>query len=317
MLKLDFYTKIMLVIIGAFGSYSLGANNIANVMGVFLPDSPFSGIRIAGFLKFSSAQELFLIGAIAIALGIITYSKRVMMTVGNSIFRLSPVTAVIIVVSSSLVLFLFASSSLKFWLISHHLPSFPLVPVSSSQAVVGAVMGIGLAKGGKNIRYEILGKISLGWISTPLFSGLLSFILLFFMQNVFMLKTYKAVEYYLDNAIIKKLSISDEKVKEIMNKKYKNAVQFKNALDTTIQSSELKKQLMENAKYYNFVIDDYVIKKMKMLMPKEYFKVLKKLKGTKFHREWEIDHLFFSKIKKIDKREYRFLKKLLLRYAMK
>jgi PiT family inorganic phosphate transporter len=65
------------------------------------------------------------------------------------------------------------------------LPSFPLVPVSSSQAVVGAVLGLGLAKGGRNINFKLLGKIGVGWVLTPITAAVISFFLLFFMQNVF------------------------------------------------------------------------------------------------------------------------------------
>jgi PiT family inorganic phosphate transporter len=108
-----------------------------------------------------------------------------MMTVGSTIYKLNPITAFIVVLSSSIVLFLFASQGLKDLLISHGLPSFPLVPVSSSQSIVGGVIGIGLAKGGRNINLSILGKISLGWIATPVISALISYFALFVVQNVF------------------------------------------------------------------------------------------------------------------------------------
>ena len=100
--KLDAYTRAALIIAGAFGSYSLGANNIANVMGVFVPASPFTDFEVGDLFRVSSVQQLFLLGAIAIAVGVFTYSKRVMLTVGDG------------------------------------LPTIPLVPVSSSQAVVSA-----------------------------------------------------------------------------------------------------------------------------------------------------------------------------------
>jgi PiT family inorganic phosphate transporter len=187
LIRLDGMTRIALLAAGAFGSYSLGANNIANVMGVFIPVSPFPDVNFSGVFSLSSVQLLFLFGAVAIAVGIFTYSRRVMMTVGNSIFKLSPVAAFIVVLSSSLVLFLFASSSLQAWLLSHHLPTWPLVPVSSSQAVVGAVLGIGLAKSsGRNIDYSVIGRIGMGWVATPVIAGALSFIFLFIMQNLFM-----------------------------------------------------------------------------------------------------------------------------------
>ncbi len=190
LIRLDYMTRLGLIIVGAFGSYSLGANNIANVMGVFVPSAPFKDFNFYGVFTMTGTQQLFLIGAIAISIGVFTYSKRVMATVGNSIFKLSPIDALGVVLSSSLVLFVFASKDLKLFLESLSLPSFPLVPVSSSQAVVGAVIGIVIAKGGRNMNFGVLGKISVGWVSTPLISGIVSYFFLFFMQNVFMQKVF-------------------------------------------------------------------------------------------------------------------------------
>jgi len=172
-----------LLLAGAFGAYSLGANNIANVMGVFVPISPFKDISILSF-QFSSAQQLFFVGGLAISVGVITYSKKVMETVGNDLYTLSPIAALIVVFSSSLVLFLFASKSLELWLMARGLPSFPLVPVSNSQAVVGAVLGVGIAKGGRNINYKVLGKIGIGWITTPTSSGIISYTLLLLFSKI-------------------------------------------------------------------------------------------------------------------------------------
>ena len=190
MLKQDLYNRIGLVLIGAFAAYSLGANNIANVMGVFTEASPFKDIQIFGF-TISGIQQLFLIGGIAIAVGIYSYSQRVMMTVGNDLFKLTPTTALIVVLAESLVLFIFASQGLERFLVSNGLPAIPLVPISSSHAVIGAVVGVGLVKGVREMRYGILGKIALGWIATPVVAGILSFCALFFMQNVFELEVVR------------------------------------------------------------------------------------------------------------------------------
>jgi len=190
MLRQDAYTRVALVIIGAFGSYSLGANNIAIVMGVFVPAHPFGDLSVGNLFTLSGTQVLFLIGGLAIATGIYTYSKKVMLTVGNDIFKLNPVAALVVVLAESFVLFIFASKSLEHFLLSHGLPAIPLVPVSSSQAVVGGVIGIGLAKKARGINFKVLGKIASGWVSTPLSAALLSFVSLFFVQNVFHLKVY-------------------------------------------------------------------------------------------------------------------------------
>ena len=190
LLRRDTYTRIGLIIVGAFGAYALGANNIANVMGVFVPSSPFQNIELPYGMSLNSTQVLFLIGGIAISSGIITYSKNVMNTVGNGLMNMSPFVAWIAVFSQALVLFLFASQGLKDFLTSHNLPSFPLVPVSSSQAIIGAVIGIGLLKGGRDIHWGLLGRIALGWVATPLISAVVCFISLFFLANVFNLTVY-------------------------------------------------------------------------------------------------------------------------------
>ena len=184
-LRLDAYTRLSLLLAGAFGAYSLGANNIANVMGVFVPISPFTDIHIWNILYLSSTGQLFLLGGIAIAVGVITYSKKVMLTVGSDLLRLSPVAAFIVVISHSIVLFVFASQGISNFLNSINLPSIPLVPVSSSQAIVGAVIGIGILKGGNEVRWGIAGRIALGWFILPVIAALIAFLSLFVLQNIF------------------------------------------------------------------------------------------------------------------------------------
>ena len=185
LLRIDAYTRISLLVAGAFGAYSLGANNIANVMGVFVPISPFTDISISDIFVFSSREQLFLLGGIAIAVGVFTYSKKVMITVGNDLFKMTPVAAFIIVISHSIVLFLFASQGISQFLQSINLPSIPLVPVSSSQAIVGGVIGIGLLKGGKEVQWSIARKISIGWLTLPIMASIISYIILFILQNIF------------------------------------------------------------------------------------------------------------------------------------
>lgn len=182
--RFESYIKTGLIIVGAFGAYSLGANNIANVMGVFLPSFNLDPLDL-GIIVLSSSQQLFLAGGIAIALGIITYSKKVMETIGGNIVELSPEGAMVVVLAQSLVLFIFSSSGLSDIFQKIGLPPIPMVPVSSSQVIVGCVIGIGLYKGARNINFRLLGEIAVGWLSTPVISGLLAFFSLFFMSNIF------------------------------------------------------------------------------------------------------------------------------------
>jgi PiT family inorganic phosphate transporter len=52
------------------------------------------------------------------------------------------------------------------------------VPVSSSQAIVGAVMGIGLVKGIKNVSFKKIFHIMIGWVLTPVGAGIFTFLLI-------------------------------------------------------------------------------------------------------------------------------------------
>lgn len=185
LLMRDQLTRIGLILTAAVGAYALGANNIANVVGVFIESCPFKPVQFGSILTLNPMQVLFLLGSVAISIGILTYSHKVIKTVGNNLMRMSPTVALIIVLSQAAVLLLFSSVSLHNWLEASSLPTIPLVPVSSTQAVIGAILGIGLIKGGRNINWGIIGKIVLGWITAPLMAMLICFISLFFLENVF------------------------------------------------------------------------------------------------------------------------------------
>jgi inorganic phosphate transporter, PiT family len=186
-LWLDQWTRIGLLVAGALGAYSLGANNIANVVGVFVPASPIEDVRFGGIFTLTGPQHLFLLGGLAIAVGAF-FSKRVMMTVGKDIVTVGPVGGWVVVMAQALVLFVFSSQSLQAFVVNLGLPRIPLVPVSSSQAVVGAVCGLALARGMKGIRqirWRMLRNIAIGWVATPVIAAVISYVSLYFVQNVF------------------------------------------------------------------------------------------------------------------------------------
>ena len=214
LIRFESYIRTGLLISGAFAAYSLGANNIANVMGVFLPAFNLQELNL-GIISLSSNQQLFLLGGIAIAAGIITYSRKVMQTVGTNIVQLSPEAAMVVVLAHSLVLFIFSSSALSSLLNRIGLPSIPLVPVSSSQVIIGCVVGIGLYKGVSNINFRLLGQIALGWIATPLLTCILTCLSLFFFRNMFNIDVgHKITEGSAINEIIP--VTADAKISEIM-----------------------------------------------------------------------------------------------------
>jgi PiT family inorganic phosphate transporter len=136
-----------ILVAGCYGSYSLGANNVANVTGVYVN---------AGLLLPLAAST---IGGLSICLGVLTYSKRVMLTVGKGIVPLDPFSAFVVVLAEAMTLHLFTQLG---------------VPVSSSQAVVGAVVGVGLVGGLRTVSLKMLAAITAGWVMTPVAAGLIA-----------------------------------------------------------------------------------------------------------------------------------------------
>ncbi len=294
MFKLDKLTRYGLVLAGIFGSYSLGANNIANVMGVFVPVSPFSDISFYGIFKLTSEQQLFFIGGIAIAVGVFTYSKRVMMTVGEGIMELSPVAALIVVWSHSIVLFLFASQGLENFLTRQGLPTIPLVPVSSSQAVVGAIIGLGILKGGRGLRWRTLGGISGGWVATPIIAALVSFISLFFLQNVFQQQTYRPLTYILTPEAVERIQragISTKEIQELIGRDFPSAVKLSNALSDKISLTRKERDLViESSEVDEIAVNKERIARVKIdWITDAQKKAIEQMDGRVFTHKWQFD----------------------------
>ncbi len=293
-LRLDAYTRAGLLLAGAFGAYSLGANNIANVMGVFVPVSPFTAFGVGGAWTVSSPQQLFLLGGLAIAVGIFTYSKGVMMTVGRDLARLSPVAAFVVVLSHSIVLFLFASQGLEHALARAGLPTIPLVPVSSSQAVVGAVVGIGLLKGWRGIRVRLLGGIVAGWVTTPVIAGLVCFVALFFLQNVFNQRVYRAVAYEISRPVVERLEAESVAVKTALalrGRRFESAARLMEALEDSAELDAAGREAYARfAELDTLVIDRAGLARLSEgLLNDGQRAALEGLAGRRFVHRWMLD----------------------------
>ena len=144
----SFFLTSGLVVAGCYGAYALGANNVANVTGVYVG---------SGLLTPYGAS---LIGGLSIASGVLTYSGKVMKTIGMRIVPMDAYSAVVSELSEAITVHIFTQVG---------------VPVSTSQAIVGAVVGVGIVKDVKTVSKRMLMEIGIGWISTPLLSGLLSY----------------------------------------------------------------------------------------------------------------------------------------------
>ena len=142
--------SLLLVVCGCYGAYALGANNVANVSAVFVGAGMMTSMQGACF------------GGIAIAAGVLFFAKPVMTTVGKSIVKLNAFTAFICVLSHAVTVHIYAEIG---------------VPVSSTQAIIGALFGIGFIKGVHVINYGSLVKIFSGWFFTPVIACALAMFL--------------------------------------------------------------------------------------------------------------------------------------------
>jgi PiT family inorganic phosphate transporter len=131
---------IAVVCSAAYVSYSLGANDVGNAIGPLLSKYPDKGLYLA------------VLGGVAMAVGAWTFGSRVTDTVGKSITPLDYGGA------------LAAQMSAAFGV---HLFSMAGIPVSTSQAVVGGVIGVGLTKGMSAVSTKKISTIFLGWVVTP------------------------------------------------------------------------------------------------------------------------------------------------------
>jgi PiT family inorganic phosphate transporter len=98
---------------------------------------------------------------------------------------------------------------------------------------VGAVVGIGLLKGGRGIRWRTLGGIASSWAVSPVIAAILSFISLFFLQNVFEQEVFRPTKYGLTPESIERIQtakISLHGLEHLFDKEFADARRFHKAL---------------------------------------------------------------------------------------
>jgi PiT family inorganic phosphate transporter len=124
-----------------------------------------------------------IIGGVSIRAGVLTYSKKIMMTVGKGIVLLDPFSALVTVLAEALALHTFTQFG---------------VPVSSSQAIVEAVVGVELVEDTRAVSVKMLLKVIFGWVLTPLSAGVLSWLLITcFTSEIFIMYLSDIVNYLL------------------------------------------------------------------------------------------------------------------------
>jgi len=147
-------------------AFAHGSNDVANAIGPLaaIVAAVNEGAGIAG--KAAIQPWMLAVGGLGIGLGLATWGYRVMETVGKKITELTP--------SRGFAAELAAATTIV-------LASRMGIPVSTTHTLVGAVLGVGLARGMGAVDMRIVGKIVVSWVATlPIAAGLSVFFYYFF-----------------------------------------------------------------------------------------------------------------------------------------
>lgn len=145
--RMEKLTFTLLLVTIAYTAYALGANT--------------GGFLISLLSTAASGPTITILPAIAFASGLIFLSRGIIKTVGSKITQLGLTTAMAAQLAAAVTLHIFTEFG---------------IPVSQSQAVVGGIVGVGLAYGTSTLNIKKLRSISLWWVLTPSLSFLLAYL---------------------------------------------------------------------------------------------------------------------------------------------
>ncbi|MBA3065002.1 inorganic phosphate transporter family protein [bacterium] len=146
------------ILSACYVSYSLGANDVGNAIGPLLNKFPDKGIWLA------------VMGGLALAAGALMFGKGVTETVGKNIAVLDIPGAFAAQVAAGF---------------GVHLFSMLGIPVSTSQSIVGAVVGIGIVRGINAVSRAQVMRIVIGWVAAPTSAAIFSFLLFKLLRQIF------------------------------------------------------------------------------------------------------------------------------------
>ena len=147
------------VVAGLLVAFSLGANDVANAM------APAVGAK-----AITIGQAVF-IAAVLNCVGAIFMGSNVTSTICKGIVSPEAITSANVLAVGMLAALLSTAA----WVL---VATFTELPVSSTHALIGGLLGFGLIAGGIDVvQWGNVAKIALSWIVSPLFGGLLAFII--------------------------------------------------------------------------------------------------------------------------------------------
>ena len=159
---------ILMVITACGMAFAHGSNDVANAIG---PLAAVVSIARTGEIASSSPLPVWvlLIGGIGIVIGLATFGRHVIATVGTKITELTPSRGFAAEIAAATTIVIASGTGL---------------PISTTHTLVGAVLGVGMAHGIKAINKGVVGRIVLSWVVTIPVGAILSIIFFFLFSFV-------------------------------------------------------------------------------------------------------------------------------------
>ena len=160
---------LLMIVTASAMAFSHGSNDVANAIG---PVAAVLSIINSGEISQSSPVPVYVlfVGAIGIVIGLATFGIRVIKTVGEKITELRP--------SRGFAAELAAASTVV-------LASYTGVPISTTHTLVGAVLGVGLARGLAALDWGVIRNIVVSWVVTLPIAAILSATIYFTLLRIF------------------------------------------------------------------------------------------------------------------------------------
>ena len=162
---------IMMIFTASAMAFAHGSNDVANGIGPMA--AIVSIVESGGEMAQKSNLPLWILltGGFGIILGLSTLGYRVMQTIGSKITNLVPTRGFSAELAAAATVVIASRTG---------------IPVSTTQIAVGAVMGVGLARGIGALDLRIVGGIFMSWVITLPVGALLSIFFFFFFRGVFL-----------------------------------------------------------------------------------------------------------------------------------
>ena len=160
----------MMVFTACAMAFAHGSNDVANGVGPLA--AVYGLVRSGGEIAQRSPLPLWilLLGGAGLVLGIATYGFRVMQTIGARITVLTPTRGFCATLAAAVTVVLASRTGM---------------PVSTTHVVVGAVMGVGLARGIAALDLRVIVSIVIAWVVTLPAGGILAALIFFALRAVF------------------------------------------------------------------------------------------------------------------------------------